>query len=53
MLLALLFLQDVQAASAGTLASAIIPAEIPDNGRFPAFNMSQRLNNLNLGVPIG
>lgn len=52
-MLALVFLQDVQAASAGTLASTIIPAEIPDNGRFPAFNMSQRLNNLNLGVPIG
>ncbi|KAK9915814.1 hypothetical protein WJX75_004378 [Coccomyxa subellipsoidea] len=39
--------QSVQPLSAGQLQPSIIPQDIPDNGKFPAFNMATRLANLN------
>ena len=42
--------QSAQPQTAGQLAESLIQQDsIPDNGKFPAFNMATRLNNLNAG----
>ncbi len=46
------FMQSAQPQTAGQLAESLIQQDaIPDNGKFPAFNMAARLNNLNAGEP--